>query len=333
MTESPFQKAYEFEERYGIDRLKITIQKAETAYKTYQPETIGYCKNIIESICYAILDTLDIEYKSNEDLKKLVGKTLKNLNVTCYNGKINAGICDIIDNLSTCVDGIGEIRNSKCITGHGGTDKKPLPTELEIDICVSTFNNILNIILLILKKEEINILKTKIKYSKIEEDQQYQFRNKYIDLYADIDYDDEEGILFINGKELRPSEILYNFDRTGYKEKFEEAFDGPIWDSENLENLQEMILERFEDECESFVPGHYGYTPPIVWFYSPKVESQYITGQGTIETIVTLGASKHGESFKYSSEFNVKFSYNYDKETNTFDYELLELHLDTRDWL
>ena len=47
MSESPFQKAYEFEERYGIYRLKITIQKAENAYKTYQPETIGLCKNIL----------------------------------------------------------------------------------------------------------------------------------------------------------------------------------------------------------------------------------------------------------------------------------------------
>lgn len=56
MTESPFQKAYEFEKRYGIDRLKLCIEKAETAYKTYEPETIGYCKNILESICKTVLE-------------------------------------------------------------------------------------------------------------------------------------------------------------------------------------------------------------------------------------------------------------------------------------
>ena len=46
MTESPFQKAYEFEERYGIDRLKITIQKAETAYKTFVQDVLNVERNL-----------------------------------------------------------------------------------------------------------------------------------------------------------------------------------------------------------------------------------------------------------------------------------------------
>ena len=62
MSESPFQKAYEFEQKYDIDRLKLCIQNAEKAYKTLAPETIDYCKCIIESVAKQIIADNNIKY-------------------------------------------------------------------------------------------------------------------------------------------------------------------------------------------------------------------------------------------------------------------------------
>lgn len=211
MSESPFQKAYEFEERYGIDRLKITIEKAETAYKTYQPETIGLCKNILESICKAIIEEKGETYSDKEKSQTLVGKTLGLLNI---NLQISGGLCNIIGGCSQIAKGIGEERNDKCITGHGATNKKALPTKSDIDICVSAVLHIIDIIHTVIIGEQIDITTTKIKFEKIDEIPKYNYINQYVDNNVNIEY--EKGTLFIDGAEFRPSEILYNLDRVTY---------------------------------------------------------------------------------------------------------------------
>ena len=211
MIASPFQKAYEFEERYGIERLKITIQKAETAYKTYEPETIGLCKNILESICKAILEEKDEIYSDKENTQALVGKTLGLLDI---NSQISGGLCNIVGGCSQIAKGIGEMRNDKCITGHGATNKKPLPTKTDIEICVYTVLHIIDVIYSVVTKEEIDITKTQIGFEKIDEIPKYNYVNQYIDNNVNVEY--ENGTLFINGAEFRPSEILYNLDRVTY---------------------------------------------------------------------------------------------------------------------
>lgn len=241
MSESPFQKAYEFEERYGIERLKITIEKAEAAYKTYQPETIGLCKNILESICKAIIEEKGETYRDKENAQTLVGKTLGMLNI---NSQISGGLCNIVGGCSQIAKGIGEERNDKCITGHGATNKKPLPTKSDIDICVSAVLHIIDIIHTVIIGEQIDIATTKIKFNKIDEIPKFNYINQYVDNNVNVEY--ENGTLFIDGAEFRPSEILYNLDRITYDAIQKECLS--ILKNDYNYYLADQIVESFTSE-------------------------------------------------------------------------------------
>lgn len=324
MGESPFQKAYEFKERYGIDRLKITIEKAETAYKTYQPETIDLCKCMVETICKFVYEAKGESLSKNSDFHKLVGDTLELLGFE--KGQISGGIKSI-------ALGICEIRNNKGIAGHGQTDRCPLPTKIEIDLFVSICSNIIQIILSLLDNQEIDIINTKLMFSKIDEMPSNRYRNKFIDNFSEIDYDSENGILFINGAELRPSEILYTFDRNSYKEIYDKAFGSQTWEELYLDDFQNMISDEFSNLCEDFVPGHYGYEPPIIDIYDYKLKDDCIECSGCIETTVTIGSSKDGEDFSYCSKFIARFSYSADELDLFQEHNLEELILEKSDWL
>src|SRR3546814_1720373 len=51
---------------FGLTRLAATIDKAEGALETLEPETIDYCKCVIEIVCKHILSERGIPY---DDLK------------------------------------------------------------------------------------------------------------------------------------------------------------------------------------------------------------------------------------------------------------------------
>lgn len=324
MPKQLFQDAYEFEKRYGIERLKLTIQKAEDAYSKLAPESIDYYKCIIEIVCKKIHEIFDSNLSANPDFHGLVENTLMLLGME--KGQILAG-------LKTLAHGLAEKRNGCGVAGHGQINCENLISQTEIMIFVSTCENLMSILVALLNKMPIDILHTKTKYSKLEEEQQYQFRNVYIDKNVDVDYSSEDGLLFIDGKELRPSEVLYDFDRYSYKEKFDESF-GAVWDEENLENLQEMISNYLcENVFDDFYPGHYGYTLPSVWFHHPEINGNFIEGEGTVEAIATIGSSKEGIEINYCSDFWVKFAYIYDKESDSFEFELIDLNLEKMDWI
>lgn len=316
MIESPFQKAYDFEEKYGIDRLKITIQKAENAYKTYQPETIGLCKNILESICKTILEEKNETYNDKENAQALVGKTL---NLFSINSQISGGFCNIIGGCSQIAKGIGEIRNEKCITGHGATNKKPLPTKTDIDICVSTVLHIIDIIHAVVMNNEIDILSTKIKYEKIDEISQYNYANQYIDNNVNIEY--ENGILFIDGTEFRPSKILYNLERLTYDAVNKECFNNL---NMNKDYLEELVLEyyqdRFIDDNPAIIEDSY-----FVSIFEPIIfQNDLIYAKGSIswEEIEYDEDSDLTSNAHCTSWFEVKFSYEFDSSINNFIYNV-----------
>lgn len=323
MTESLFQKAYEFEERYGIDRLKLCIEKAEKAYSTYQPETIDFCKCVIESICKFVYESKGESLSKNPDFHKLVGDTLELLGFK--KGQVFGGIKSI-------ALGICEIRNNKGIASHGHTDVCPLPTRLEIDLFVSICSNIIQIILSLLDNQEVDIIKTRLKFSKIDEFPGNHYRDQFIDKFSEIDYDSENGILFINGAELRPSEVLYTFDRMAYKEIFDKAFGSPAWEELYLDDFHNMISEEFSNLCKDFVPGNYGYEPPIINIYEYELKDNYIECNGDIETTVTIGASNDGEDFSYCSKFIARFSYSKDEPNLFQEHNLIKLILDKTNW-
>ena len=321
MIASPFQKAYEFEERYGIERLKITIQKAETAYKTYEPETIGLCKNILESICKAILEEKDEIYSDKENTQALVGKTLGLLDI---NSQISGGLCNIVGGCSQIAKGIGEMRNDKCITGHGATNKKPLPTKTDIEICVYTVLHIIDVIYSVVTKEEIDITKTQIGFEKIDEIIKNKYVNQYIDNNVNVEYENEN--LFINGAEFRPSEILYNLDRVTYDAIHKECLS--ILSNDYNYYLADQIVESFTSE--PLEDSHMIENTCFANIHNIEIKE--------LNEIITKGCI-HWEEYEpdpsiedlvkvdCSAEFLATFNYEYNESDEEFIYTLESFEL------
>lgn len=235
MTESPFQKAYEFEKRYGIDRLKLCIEKAETAYKTYEPETIDYCKCIIESIAKQIIADNNIEYNKEWTLAQLTKKSIDCLN--CENQHIRKALTNIINTYST-------VRNQQGIAAHGHIENGTIPTTTDVRIFASTFFHYMEIVFALLDKAETNTNYTNIKFEKIDEIPKYNYVNQYIDNNVNIEY--ENGTLFINGAEFRPSEILYNLERVTYDAIHKECLS--ILSNDYNYYFADQIVESFTSE-------------------------------------------------------------------------------------
>lgn len=73
---TPFANAYNFEKTYNHPRLKETIEKAEKAYQTFEPETIEFCKCAIECVAKEIFLIKNEVCEENQDFHILLGKTL-----------------------------------------------------------------------------------------------------------------------------------------------------------------------------------------------------------------------------------------------------------------
>lgn len=235
MSESPFQKAYEFEQKYDIDRLKLCIQNAEKAYKTLAPETIDYCKCIIESVAKQIIADNNIKYDKEWTLAQLTKKSIDCLN--CENQHIRKALTNIIDTYST-------VRNQQGIAAHGHIESGTIPTKTDVRIFASTFFHYMEIIFALLDKSEINTNYTNIKFEKIDEIPKYNYVNQYIDNNVNVDY--ENGTLFIDGAEFRPSEILYNLERVTYDALHKECLS--ILSNDYNYYFADQIVESFTSE-------------------------------------------------------------------------------------
>lgn len=235
MSESPFQKAYEFEQKYDIDRLKLCIQNAEKAYKTLAPETIDYCKCIIESVAKQIIADNNIKYDKEWTLAQLTKKSIDCLN--CENQHIRKALTNIIDTYST-------VRNQQGIAAHGHIESGTIPTKTDARIFASTFFHYMEIIFALLDKSEINTNYTNIKFEKIDEIPKYNYVNQYIDNNVNVDY--ENGTLFIDGAEFRPSEILYNLERVTYDAIHKECLS--ILSNDYNYYFADQIVESFTSE-------------------------------------------------------------------------------------
>ena len=313
MLESPFQKAYEFEERYGIDRLKLCIEKAEKAYKTYEPETIDYCKCIIETIAKQIIADNNIEYDKEWTLAQLTKKSIDCLN--CNNTHIRKALTNIIDTYST-------VRNQQGIAAHGHIENGTIPTKMDVKIFASAFFHYLEIIFALMENCKINIQQTQLKFEKRNAIPEYNFRNKYIDNYACINYDPENGLIFINGKEIRPSEILYNLDRISYNE-LQSAKLVDVMEFGEKEYLEEMILESFIDNPfdDMIDDPKIDVNSYSVSIYDIYFENNYLCTSGTIRwEKIDIGRTSY-----YSADFKASFTCEYDETIANFNFSIENL--------
>lgn len=211
MIISPLEHAHDFQKLFGLTRLAATIDKAEAALETLEPEAIDYCKCVIEIICKHILSERGESY---EDLKlpKLVKQAL-----SCC-GFDNEGISG---NLSGIVGALAEIRNRTSIAGHGQHDSQDMPSQTDIRIFVSIFESVISLLWHAFNKFNIDLMLTKLRFDLLEQRLELASFNETLDVSITVDYDQEEGRVYINGKELRPSELLFIFDRNSYSVELE----------------------------------------------------------------------------------------------------------------
>lgn len=310
MGESPFQKAYEFEEKYGIDRLKLCIQNAEKAYKSLAPETIDYCKCIIESVAKQIIADNNIEYDKEWTLAQLTKKSIDCLN--CDNQHIRKALTNIIDTYSS-------VRNQQGIAAHGHIENGTIPTETDVRIFASTFFHYMEIIFALLDKLEINTNYTNIKFEKIDEIPKYNYANQYVDNNVKVSY--EDGSIFINGQEIRPSEILYNFDRLTYDEINKECFDNLNKSTDYFEEIVlEYYKETFIEENSAVVEDSYDVLihEPITF----KDDLIYAKGSLSWEEIEYNENTNLTSKSSCTAWFEVYFSYEFDSSINEFVYSV-----------
>lgn len=209
MILTPLEHALDFQKIFRLARLSATIDKAEKALETLEPETIDYCKCIIEIVCKHILAERGLPY-DNLSLPRLVKEALS----SC--GFENDGIAG---NLSGIVGALAEIRNRTSIAGHGQHDSQDIPSPTDVRIFVSIFESVISLLWHAFNKFNIDLTLTKLRFDLLEQRLELTSFNESLDISISITYDQEEGRIYINGKEVRPSELLFIFDRNSYSEE------------------------------------------------------------------------------------------------------------------
>lgn len=211
MILSPLEHAHDFQNVFDLVRLSATIDKAEVALETLEPETIDYCKCIIEIVCKHILSERGIPFE-NHPFPKLIKDALS----SC--GFDNDAV---IGNLSGIAGALAEIRNRTSIAGHGQHDNQDLPAPADIRIFVSIFESVISLLWHAFNKFNIDLTLTKLRFELLEQRLELSNFNEALDASIEITFDPDEGRAYINGKEVRPSELLFTFDRNSYLEELQ----------------------------------------------------------------------------------------------------------------
>ena len=104
------------------DYISKQIIRIESSITNDPSLAIGTSKELIESCCKTILSEMNISYKENEDLPKLVKMVAKELRLTpddiSNEAKASEIIKRILSNFASITNGIAELRNSYG-SGHG----------------------------------------------------------------------------------------------------------------------------------------------------------------------------------------------------------------------
>lgn len=110
-------------ETFNLQYMSRQIKRMESSIETDPDLAIGTAKELVETCCKTILKERHVSFfEKGDDLPKLVKMTLKELNLVPRSipdsAKGSETIKRILSNLSSVLQGIGELRN-KYGTGHG----------------------------------------------------------------------------------------------------------------------------------------------------------------------------------------------------------------------
>lgn len=162
---NPFLRAYEFERRYNLERLRHTLEQAEAALKEFRPETIDFAKSALETICKAVLAERGVTtVKGQEvaalDFPPLVKEALKALG--CHDEQLRA-------HLGGLAHSMAETRNRETVAGHGQEGDKAFIGKPGITLFMLTFSTILEAMMGLLEAETPDLMTTKLTFDAAEE--------------------------------------------------------------------------------------------------------------------------------------------------------------------
>jgi hypothetical protein len=210
MAGHPLDHARAFIQLFELERLNTTLTKAEEAYAALAPETIDYCKCLIECICKHVLDEKGEEAPAGIKLPGLIKSAL------AVSGMKNE---QVLGNFSGLVGGLAEIRNATGVAGHGVHGTVPLPTSSDIEIFASMVSGLFGVLWHLHSGERIDIARTGLTFQAVERRLRLEAINDMIDADVTVEPSVEDALVFLDGKEVRPSELLFHFDREAYAEK------------------------------------------------------------------------------------------------------------------
>ncbi|GAB3126655.1 hypothetical protein [Novispirillum itersonii] len=234
---NPFLRAYEFEKRYNLERLRYTLEQAEGALKDFRPETIDWAKSALETICKAILEDRGQEYKSPDgkflELPKLIKKACTAL---------GARTEQLVGNITGLAQAIAEMRNKDTVAGHGLEGYRPMIGRTEINIFVSTFANLVEILLSLEEAAGPDLARTKLSFDEVESGLDLAAFNEELDEAISVRLGEEgDRNIYVGGKDLRPSFLMYQYDRNAYLQELKAAKER--WQENTIANLKPLIAE------------------------------------------------------------------------------------------
>lgn len=114
--------AQQLQEKFSSEYLSKQIELMLKMQTENPTEAIGKAKELIESCCKTILESIDVKWDKNWDMGKLTGETLKLLDLTPQNisdsDPVSENIKAVLGNLRGITTKLAEIRNPYG-SGHG----------------------------------------------------------------------------------------------------------------------------------------------------------------------------------------------------------------------
>jgi len=199
--------------------LSTHINRIEFQINSDLTSAIGSTKSLLESICKTILDHEGREYDKNDNVNKLIKKTIQTLRIE------NPDQISLFGNsLVTSIQNLGELRNRIDESSHG---KSLLDKNKKIDSITASFliNSAETIACFLIEFYEIEhprkIEKDEFSVEALKNIYDYKGKDPYDDIRDFHVYlDNEYGFTEIANIPYATSEALFAVDITAYKDEY-----------------------------------------------------------------------------------------------------------------
>ena len=190
--------------------LRGAIGRVEKALAEDSDTVIDAAKCLVEALCKTVLLELGVTPEKNINIQPLLKLTCNKLGLSEADG----GECvrNMVSGMATAIQGIGELRNQHGPMGHGKDAYHCGAEDWQRTMAVKTAEAIC-----------VLIHESYRKLPAMDEHSRRPYRpdldvHDVMDRQAEVEVNEETGEIAINGVVVRPSQILWDYDRIGYIE-------------------------------------------------------------------------------------------------------------------